>query len=103
MTQRDSLLRVIIKDLWTYKQVSLLAILVVGSAFAVIVVTHETRLLTAQREALLSEKDSLGIEWRNLLLEQYSLEEHSRIRVIARDKFQMRRPNSAKEQVVEVP
>jgi hypothetical protein len=35
-----------------------------------------TRLLTAQREQLVLERDALDIEWRNLILEENALGDH---------------------------
>ncbi|SQC39269.1 cell division protein FtsL [Klebsiella pneumoniae] len=44
---------------------------------------HHTRLLTAQREQLVLERDALDIEWRNLILEENALGDHSRVERIA--------------------
>lgn len=103
MRLNTGLLQVIAKDLLKHKLTVLLAICVVGSAFAVIIATHETRLLTAKRESLRAEKDHLDIEWRNLLLEENALVEHSRIRKIATEKLHMKRATGRNEEVVELP
>ncbi len=57
----------------------LLALSVVISAFLVIYFTHMNRQTTSELEVLLTQRDELDIEWRNLLLEQNSLSEHSAI------------------------
>ena len=36
----------------------------------VVTTAHHTRLLTAQREQMVLERDALDIEWRNLILEE---------------------------------
>ncbi len=103
MIFKPSLLQIVVKDLLKYKFTFLLALAVVASAFAVILATHETRLMTAKRETLRAEKDNLDIEWRNLLLEQNALIEHSRIRRIANEQLNMQRARGESEQVVELP
>ena len=45
-------------------------VLVVASAFSVIYFTHLNRQATSELEVLLTQKDELDIEWRNLLLEK---------------------------------
>ena len=40
------------------------------SAIFVVTTAHRTRLLTAEREQLVLERDALDIEWRNLILEE---------------------------------
>ncbi|MFO6423290.1 cell division protein FtsL [Motilimonas sp. KMU-193] len=103
MIFKPSLLQIVVKDLLKYKFTLLLALAVAASAFAVILATHETRLMTAKRETLRAEKDNLDIEWRNLLLEQNALVEHSRIRRIANEQLNMHRAIGESEQVVELP
>ena len=80
----------------------LLAVLVM-SAFSVIYFTHLNRQSTSSLELLLSERDELDIEWRNLLLEQNSLGEHSAIESRARNKLNMRRPDADSEIIIRLP
>ncbi|MCE0555752.1 MULTISPECIES: cell division protein FtsL [unclassified Motilimonas] len=103
MIFKPSLLQIVVKDLLKHKFTILIAVAVVVSAFSVILATHETRLMTAKREMLRGEKDKLDIEWRNLLLEQNALVEHSRIRRIANEQLNMHRATGKFEQVVELP
>lgn len=103
MIFKPSLLRIVVKDLLKHKFTLFVATAVVVSALSVIVATHETRLMMAKRETLRGEKDDLDIEWRNLLLEQNSLIEHSRIRRIASEELNMHRATGKNEQVVELP
>ena len=67
----------------------LLGIMIVCSAIYNIYITHETRGLVTQIERLSQEQDNLMIEWRNLLIEEHTLDEHSRIRRIALKKLSM--------------
>ncbi len=49
----------------------------------VVTTAHHTCLLTAQREQMVLERDALDIEWRNLILEENALGDHSRVERIA--------------------
>lgn len=86
---RVHLAREILGDLWRHKLQVVLAIAVLITAFAVILVTNMTRGLTAKQNDLMAEEDRLNIEWRHLLLEQGTLAEHSRVASLAMDKLQM--------------
>jgi len=77
-----------------------LLIMVVLSAFAVIYFTHLNRQTTSELEQLLTERDELDIEWRNLLLEQNSLAEHSAIESKAEKLLNMVKPNAQSEVIV---
>ncbi|WP_315709305.1 cell division protein FtsL [Brenneria uluponensis] len=78
----------------------LLLIAVLVSALLVVTTTHRTRLLTAQREQLLLERDALDIEWRNLILEENVLGDHSRIEQIATEKLHMEHVDPSQENIV---
>lgn len=54
-----------------------LFICIILTAVTVVTTAHHTRLLTAQREQLVLERDALDIEWRNLILEENALGDHS--------------------------
>lgn len=75
---------------------------VVASAFAVIYFTHVNRQTTSELEVLLTERDELDIEWRNLLIEQNSLAEHSSIERKASNMLDMHRPNAGTEVVITI-
>ncbi|NQZ20932.1 MAG: cell division protein FtsL [Colwellia sp.] len=77
-----------------------LLLLVVLSAFSVIYFTHLNRQTTSSLEILLTERDELDIEWRNLLIEQSSLAEHSTIESKAEKLLQMKRPNVNSEIII---
>jgi cell division protein FtsL len=77
-----------------------LLLLVVLSAFSVIYFTHLNRQTTSGLEILLTERDELDIEWRNLLLEENSLAEHSTIESKAKKLLQMKRPNINSEIII---
>ncbi|WHL24960.1 MAG: cell division protein FtsL [Candidatus Blochmannia vicinus] len=85
-----SLINIIYNDLYFYgKQQLLLLFLVLVSAMLVILVTYNTRLMIMDREKIILEKDVLDIEWRNLILEEKILSDHSRIERIAINKLKM--------------
>ncbi|MFQ3267923.1 MAG: cell division protein FtsL, partial [Colwellia sp.] len=71
--------RALVFDIWQdivrYSVTYILLLFAVMSAFSVIYYSHINRQTTSELEVLLSKKDELNIEWRNLLLEQSSLAE----------------------------
>ena len=77
-----------------------LLIFVVASAFSVIYYTHLNRQTTSQLEQLLTKRDELDIEWRNLVLEQNSLAEHSAIESKAKKLLKMKRPDANSEIII---
>ncbi len=78
----------------------ILLFLVVASAFSVIYYTHMNRQTTSELEQLYTQRDELDIEWRNLLLEQNSLAEHSAIESRAKKLLNMKRPDADSEIIV---
>lgn len=81
----------------------ILLIAVLISAIFVVTTAHRTRLLTAQREQLVLERDALDIEWRNLILEENALGDHSRVERIATEKLQMQHVDPSQETIVVQP
>ena len=77
-----------------------LLILVVVSAFSVIYYTHVNGQTTSELEQLFTQRDELDIEWRNLLLEQNSLAEHSAIESKATKLLKMKRPDAKSEIII---
>lgn len=84
---------------WTYS----LMFLVIISAFGVIYLTHLNRQTTSELEVLYSQQDELDIEWRNLLLEQNSLAEHSEIERKAEQQLLMKRAKPNEEIIIKIP
>ncbi len=74
--------------------------LVVISAFSVIYYTYVNRQTTSELELLFTQRDELDIEWRNLLLEQNSLAEHSAIESKANKLLNMKRPDANSEIII---
>ncbi|GAB3523217.1 cell division protein FtsL [Photobacterium alginatilyticum] len=98
----ESLARLIARDLVSVGRVpSVLLVLVLASALGVVLITHHSRQLIAQQEQLLIERDQLDIEWRNQILEENSLSEHSRIERLAEKELEMNRPSRDSEVVVQ--
>lgn len=99
--ERHGLVGVIFSDILRHgKLPMLLLISVLASAMAVVTISHKTRLLTAQREQLVLERDALDIEWRNLILEENALGDHSRVERIANDKLHMQHVDPSQEIIV---
>ncbi|WP_445497925.1 cell division protein FtsL [Photorhabdus sp. SF281] len=99
--ERHGLTGIIGSDLLRNAKIPLiLLVAVMVSAISVVTTTHETRLLTAEREHLVLECDALDIEWRNLILEENALGDHSRVERIAVEKMHMQHVNPAQENIV---
>nr|WP_181006379.1 cell division protein FtsL [Shewanella insulae] len=95
--------RIVLLDLWHHKWVLLMAFIVMANAVLVVYTSHSSRNYTSQWDQLLQERDRLDIEWRNLLLEEQSQSEHSRVTRIATKQLDMKRPLPNEEVVVRVP
>ncbi|RUO74693.1 cell division protein FtsL [Pseudidiomarina sediminum] len=94
------LLTVLFSDLRQQKLALVLFVCILASAFAVIYVAHTNRLLTIERDELLSQRDQIDIEWRHLQIEQTTLTEHSRVERIASQRLGMVRPEGKQEVLV---
>jgi|TARA_R110002126_G_scaffold78132_6_gene194707 cell division protein FtsL len=88
--------------MWQHKWVLLLILLIVINGVAVVYTSHVTRKLITQWDQLLQEQDRLDIEWRNLLLEEQSQSEHSRVTRIATKELNMSRPLPKEEVIIRV-
>lgn len=100
-SKQPNLAKVVAMDIVRFKWVVVMGLLILSSAFAVIVMAHENRQASIELETLLQTKDKLDIEWRHLVLQQGTLAEHSRIEEIAKEKLGMIRPRPDKEVVVQ--
>ncbi|MBT1446512.1 cell division protein FtsL [Shewanella sp. JM162201] len=103
MSKPLDLPRIVLMDLWHHKWLFSLAVVVMFNGMAVVYTSHSCRQLTSEEAQLQQERDRLDIEWRNLLLEEQSLAEHSRITRIATKELNMVRPLPNEEVVVRVP
>ncbi|MCE9680299.1 cell division protein FtsL [Shewanella sp. AS1] len=97
-----NLTRIIVLDLWHHKWMLLLGLVVLANAVLVVQTTYASRQYTSQWDQLLQQRDRLDIEWRNLLLEEQSQSEHSRVTRIATKELNMSRPLPNEEVVVRV-
>ncbi|NRD75860.1 cell division protein FtsL [Shewanella sp. VB17] len=95
--------KIVLYDLWNHKWLLLLAFAVLTNAIVVVYTSHVTRKYVSQWDQMLQERDKLDIQWRNLLLEEQSLSEHSRITRMASKELEMNRPQPKEEIVVRVP
>ncbi|NKF52357.1 cell division protein FtsL [Shewanella sp. WXL01] len=92
--------RIVLQDILHHKWLVLLGFIVLLNGVAVVITTDATRKLTSKWDVLLQEQDKLDIEWRNLLLEEQSLSEHSRVTRIASKQLNMARPLPKEEIVI---
>ena len=99
--ERHGLVGVIGADLIRNAKIPLiLLVAVLISAVLVVTTAHRTRLLTAEREQLVLERDALDIEWRILILEENALGDHSRFESIAIEKLKMQHVDPSQENIV---
>ncbi|MGL9722192.1 cell division protein FtsL [Sodalis sp. (in: enterobacteria)] len=102
--ERHGLIGIIGSDLLCHGKLPLLLLIaVLVTAVLVVTTTHQTRRLTAEREQMVLEKDALDIEWRNLILEENALGDHSRVERIATEKLQMQHVDPSQENIVVQP
>lgn len=80
----------------------LLYLMVIASAFAVILSSHHNRQQNIALEKLMQERDELDVQWRNLVLEQRALTEHNRIEAMVEKQLDMHRPGAKEEVVVRI-
>ena len=92
-----SLTKMVLQDLVQHKWIVLV---VVFNALSIVYVAHLNRQLTAERDDLLSYRDTLDREWRHLVIEQNALTEHSRVERIAQQQLGMRDVTSETEVMV---
>ncbi|PVZ71878.1 cell division protein FtsL [Pelagibaculum spongiae] len=70
-------------------------LLVIGSAVAVVNVTHLNRQTFARWQKLQVEKQQLEVRWQQLLLEESTWATHSRVAQVAQKKLGMELPKAA--------
>lgn len=98
---KHNLAKLIGMDIITVGRVPLLVLLLIfATAMGVVFATHHTRQAINQKDVALQERERLDNEWRNLLLEENALSEHSRVQAMAKQELDMKRPDADKEVVV---
>lgn len=97
------LVKLIGQELRQHKLVIVLLLACILSAMAVVQMSHLNRQLTIQQDLNYQQRDQLDTEWRNLLLEQRALAEHSRVEEIARRQLNMQRPTGDLDIMVKLP
>ncbi|ANS86324.1 cell division protein FtsL [Vibrio scophthalmi] len=99
-----NLAKLIGRDLITTGRFPLgMLLLIFASAMGVVFMTHHTREAVTEKDQALVERERLDNEWRNLLLEETALAEHSRVQAVAKQELEMKRPDSDKEVVIDLP
>ncbi|MEL7292349.1 MAG: cell division protein FtsL [Pseudomonadota bacterium] len=103
-TAKPNLAKLIALDLLGAGRVPLIMlVLIFASAMGVVFTTHHTRQAVTEKDQALVERERLDNEWRNLLLEETALAEHSRVQDIAKGELEMKRPDSDKEVIINLP
>ena len=72
------------------------------SNYSTVVVTAKTKTEISELRQTEVEEDYLENEWRNLLLEEETLAEHSKVRDVAENQLNMTRPDANNEEHVEI-
>ncbi|EOV3405425.1 cell division protein FtsL [Vibrio parahaemolyticus] len=96
-----NLAKLIATDLITVGRWSLLLLLLImASAMGAVFATHHARQAITEKDHTLVERERLDSEWRNLMLEETALAEHSRVQDLAKKDLEMKRPDGDKEVVI---
>lgn len=96
-----NLAKIIVLDLFTVGRVPLLLLMLIfASAMGVVFATHTSRQAISAKDQALVEREHLDNEWRNLMLEENALAEHSRVQRMAKSELLMKRPDADKEVVI---
>lgn len=96
-----NLAKLIVTDLFKVGFIPLLLLIAIFiTAMGVVLSTHDTRRAISEKDATLVERERLDSEWRNLILEETALAEHSRVQKMAMDELEMKRPEGDKEVVI---
>ncbi len=99
--ERHGLVGVIGRDLISHAKLPLiLLVAIVVSAISVVTIVHKTRLLTAKKDSQTLTLNVLDIEWRNLLLEENVLGDHTRVENHAVTQLHMQHVDPGKENIV---
>lgn len=64
-----------------------------------VLLIHARQAIT-EKDHTLVERERLDSEWRNLMLEETALAEHSRVQDLAKKDLEMKRPDGDKEVVI---
>ena len=103
MERRLNLAFLILLDLKRHLFQVILGLAILGSALTTIVVTDDTRSVTAELNKIQSKSDDLEVEWRHLVLEQNAQAEHLRVSDIVKVKLAMTRPKPLEEKMISLP
>ncbi|WP_367987232.1 cell division protein FtsL [Vibrio sp. NTOU-M3] len=99
--QTPNLAKLVARDLISTGRVPLiLLVLIFATAMGIVFTTHHSRQAISEKDQALIERERLDNEWRNLLLEETALAEHSRVQAVAKQDLEMKRPDSDKEVVI---
>ncbi len=98
---KPNLVKLILYDIFKVGWIPLLLLMAIFVvAMGVVFNTHQTRQSITEKDQSYEERERLDNEWRNLILEENALAEHSRVQQIANEELEMQRPDTDKEVVI---
>ncbi|MGP1871429.1 MAG: cell division protein FtsL [Arsenophonus sp.] len=101
ITKKYSLIKIIGYDILRHGVIPLILLkVIIISAILIIITSHQVRLLVAEKDFIVEKKEFLDIEWRNLILEENLLVNHSRIERLSIERLQMIHVDPMKEHIV---
>lgn len=101
MDNKPNLAKLIAVDLIRVGNIPfVLMVAIAVTAMGIVFNTHETRHSITEKDLAYEERERLDNEWRNLILEENALAEHSRVYKMAIDELEMKRPDGDKEVVI---
>ncbi|WP_229638064.1 cell division protein FtsL [Vibrio sp. F74] len=101
MENKPNLAKLIVFDIFRIGVVPfILLVAIFITAMGVVFNTHETRRSITEKDQAYEERERLDNEWRNLILEENALAEHSRVQKMAVEDLEMKRPDADKEVVI---
>ncbi|MDH5631965.1 MAG: cell division protein FtsL [Gammaproteobacteria bacterium] len=80
---------------------SILVVLILASAVAVIGMRHQSRMNFGELQALRAERDMLNTEWGKLLLEEGAWSRHQRVEAAAQKRMGMALPGPQQVRIIE--
>ncbi|MFP3019226.1 MAG: cell division protein FtsL [Arsenophonus sp.] len=99
--EKYNLIRIISYDIFRNGAIPcILLIVIIISAISIVTVSYKVRLLTVKKDFIVKEEEFLDTEWRNLILEEKLLGNHSRIERLSIERLQMIHVNPMKEHIV---
>lgn len=92
----------IIKDVWFHRWVMLFYVLIIFSLVGSVIITAKTKVEITKLRQIEMQADYLENEWRNLILEEETLSEHSKVKDVAEHELNMINPDATNQNYIEI-